>query len=108
MDTVGGVQLLRLWLRLSRIGIRNSVSWFCIGASTNNFTIQMTNMPNEEVPKCGWCTKGRKGNSGWEQQTIGMFGKEKRWMPLCKVCANRRLNNPYNALLGMRKVDHAE
>lgn len=31
-------------------------------------------------------------------------GADGKWMPLCRPCANRRLKNPLNALLGMRKT----
>lgn len=65
---------------------------------------------SEERPKdrksltqwwCGWCIRypRAKGNSGWEQQN-----SKGKWLPLCKRCANRRLINPYNALLAMRRV----
>lgn len=48
---------------------------------------------------CAWCGKHRRRASDWEQAGIG--GEYKR---LCVRCANRRLNNPYNSLLPMRKV----
>ena len=52
---------------------------------------------------CGWCLppsgKRRTANSAWEQQNI-----HGEWMRLCNRCANRRLDNPYNALLNLRKV----
>jgi len=49
--------------------------------------------------KCTWCGKNKKSMSDWEQQTL-----KGEWKTLCKPCANRRLNNPYNALLNMRKI----
>lgn len=48
-------------------------------------------------PKCTWCYKNRRP-SNWEQQTLNGV-----WKHLCVPCANRRLNNPFNALLTMRK-----
>ena len=54
-----------------------------------------------EGRRCEWCGKDRRQFSEWEQKTIGENGK---WMQLCVPCANRRLNNPLNALLGMRKI----
>ena len=58
-----------------------------------------------ESRRCGWCGKERRQFSEWEQKTIGADGK---WMPLCRPCANTRLNNPLNALLGMRKIGESE
>lgn len=53
-------------------------------------------------PKCRWCGKNRKP-SGWEQEVVG--GKDAGiWASLCDPCASRRLSNPWNALLPMRKV----
>ena len=54
--------------------------------------------------RCGWCGKQRRKFSEWEQKTLGLYGREAEWMQLCNYCANRRLNNPLNALLGMRKI----
>lgn len=51
-----------------------------------------------ERPKCIWCGKRRKP-SIWEQETLGGV-----WARLCGPCATKRLNNPWNALLPMRKV----
>lgn len=51
---------------------------------------------------CGWChppTRRRTANSEWEQKNL-----RGEWLRLCNRCANRRLNNPYNALLNMRKI----
>lgn len=53
-------------------------------------------------PKCRWCGKNRKP-SNWEQESL--VGKNAgQWLRLCDPCANRRLNNPWNALLPMRKM----
>lgn len=57
-----------------------------------------------ERKRCGWCGKPRTRWSEWEQETLGLMGTAKQWKRLCNPCANRRLNNPYNALLGMRKI----
>lgn len=59
-----------------------------------------------ELWNCPWCYpigtgRGRKP-SGWEQQTTGG-----EWKTLCTKCARRRLNNPWNALLPMRKITAA-
>ena len=58
-----------------------------------------------ESRRCGWCGKERRQFSEWEQKTTGADGK---WMSLCVPCTNRRLNNPLNALLGMRKIGESE
>jgi hypothetical protein len=51
------------------------------------------------VLHCVWCGKDKRKMSEWEQQhTSGA------WHPLCNPCANRRLRNPYNALLSLRKI----
>lgn len=57
------------------------------------------NSLNRDREKCTWCLK-REANSNWEQNNLS--GK---WKRLCKPCANKRLNNPFNALLKLRKVD---
>ena len=49
--------------------------------------------------KCTWCGKDRRKFSKWEQETLGG-----EWKPLCSDCARKRLNNPWNALLNMRKI----
>lgn len=49
--------------------------------------------------KCEWCLKGEITNPEWEQENT-----RGEWHPLCKRCAARRLKNPYNALLNMRKI----
>lgn len=51
---------------------------------------------------CGYCIRHprAKGNSGWEQKSL-----DGEWLPLCKRCINKRLNNPYNALLDLRKIE---
>jgi len=56
-------------------------------------------MSGERYPKCRWCYKHRKP-SNWEQQDI----HSDEYFRLCGPCATRRLNNPWNALLPMRKV----
>lgn len=56
-----------------------------------------------EAKRCGWCGKPRTRWSNWEQETLGL-SKEPEWKRLCNPCATRRLNNPYNGLLPMRKV----
>jgi hypothetical protein len=38
--------------------------------------------------------------SEWEQKNL-----RGEWKRLCKPCARVRLNNPWNALLGMRKIE---
>ena len=58
-----------------------------------------------ERRRCEWCGKDRRQFSEWGQQTIGVDGK---WMSLCVPCTNRRLNNPLNALLGMRKIGESK
>lgn len=59
--------------------------------------------PNEQAGtfKCIWCLKPNVKPSEWEQQRI----KDDTWHTLCKRCATKRLNNPMNALLPMRKVE---
>lgn len=49
--------------------------------------------------KCFWCLKVRRAMSEWEQGH-----HHAGWQRLCKPCATRRLRNPWNALLRMRKV----
>ena len=49
--------------------------------------------------KCGWCGKQRSRFSDWEQKS------SHGWLRLCNPCATRRLNNPYNALLNMRRIE---
>ena len=55
--------------------------------------------------RCPWCGKYYKTPrlSGWEQQNV----TTKQWREMCNRCATRRLNNPYNALFGMRRIGHA-
>lgn len=59
----------------------------------------MTNNQQKEE-WCGWCIRHPRAiaNSGYEQQNTSG-----EWKGLCKRCASRRLNNPYNALLNIRK-----
>ena len=49
--------------------------------------------------KCRWCGRDNRTMSDWEQQRL--FYDE--YAPLCCACAKRRLDNPYNALLPIRK-----
>ena len=58
--------------------------------------------------RCPWCAKDRTKWSDWEQETLGLFGKPPEWKRMCTYCARRRLNNPYNAMLGMRRVEGRE
>jgi hypothetical protein len=58
------------------------------------------NKIESQVAKCRWCGKEKRRFSEWEQQ--GITGDT--YFRLCVPCANRRLNNPWNALLSMRKV----
>jgi len=51
--------------------------------------------------RCTWCLKNKLKNPEWEQKNL-----KGKWKPLCSKCANRRLNNPYNALLDMRKIEN--
>lgn len=54
----------------------------------------------EGIEYCLWCAKKRKIIKPiWEQERL-----KGGWAPLCTRCANRRLSNPYNALLNMRKI----
>lgn len=48
---------------------------------------------------CRWCGRDNRRPSEWEQETLSGT-----WSRLCAPCARRRLRNPYNALLAMRKV----
>ena len=50
--------------------------------------------------RCSWCGKSKRKLSEWEQNTL-----KGEWKQMCVACANRRLNNPYNALLQMRKMN---
>lgn len=50
---------------------------------------------------CAWCGKtykSEKSKSNWEQDS-----HRSGWQILCNRCANSRLDNPYNAILPMRK-----
>lgn len=51
------------------------------------------------VERCVWCAK-RPARSDWEQMQLST----QTYKRLCKRCATKRLNNPYNALYDMRKV----
>lgn len=48
--------------------------------------------------KCHWCGKKNRTASNWEQMSV-----TRGWLALCIKCANRRLKNPYNALLEIRE-----
>lgn len=48
---------------------------------------------------CRWCGKRNRTASSWEQRSLAGV-----WQRLCVRCANQRLNNPWSALLAMRKV----
>ena len=58
-------------------------------------------MMASEMVRCAWCGKMRRKFSEWEQKNL-----KDEWHTLCSRCANRRLDNPYNALLPMRKIGH--
>jgi len=49
--------------------------------------------------KCRWCGKNRRP-SKWEQKTLG----SDEYALLCQSCARRRLGNPWNALLALRRI----
>jgi len=51
--------------------------------------------------KCRWCLKREIKNPEWEQ-IVSI--SEQRFAPLCKPCAKKRLNNPLNALLSLRRI----
>ncbi len=51
-----------------------------------------------EPTRCNWCGKQRRKFSDWEQERL-----KGGWARLCSGCARKRLNNPYSALLPMRK-----
>ena len=69
---------------------------------------------------CAWCGKYGRNASDWEQLGIRPATEDddpadyvpsalsspqvSQYKRLCVRCANRRLNNPYNALLPMRKI----
>lgn len=48
---------------------------------------------------CRWCGKRGRKPSEWEQQSL-----KGPWLRLCTRCAARRLDNPWNAFLVLRKV----
>jgi hypothetical protein len=55
-----------------------------------------------KLERCHWCGKKNRTPSAWEQKNLSG-----EWHRLCVRCANVRLDNPWNALLGMREaVDH--
>ena len=55
---------------------------------------------SERLAFCTWCGRHNVNASGWEQK--GSSGEYQR---LCIRCAGRRLRNPWNALLAMRKIE---
>jgi hypothetical protein len=60
-------------------------------------------MTTEEAKRidCGWCLRKNAKQSDWEQMSV-----TKGWLRLCNRCARVRLQNPYNALIEMRKVTY--
>ena len=52
-----------------------------------------------KLDRCFWCGRHDCQASDWEQDHY-----REGWQRLCKRCATKRLNNPWNALLAMRKV----
>ena len=55
--------------------------------------------------KCTWCLKRELPDiPKWEQLNL----RTDEYEPMCSVCANRRLRNPLNALLSMRKIEVPE
>jgi hypothetical protein len=59
-----------------------------------------TNDSVDQLVRCRWCGKGKKNFSEWEQQHV----TTQEYSRLCVPCANKRLKNPWNALLEMRKI----
>lgn len=51
--------------------------------------------------RCPWCGKDRTKWSDWEQKVLGTEEYDR----MCSYCARRRLNNPWNALLPMRRIE---
>ncbi len=60
----------------------------------------MSDRTQQPLVRCRWCGKPRRKFSAWEQQHL----KTDEYSPLCSRCATKRLNNPLNALLPMRKI----
>jgi hypothetical protein len=56
-------------------------------------------MKAERLERCYWCGRHDVPASEWEQEH-----RSGGWQRLCNRCARRRLNNPWNALLSMRKI----
>jgi hypothetical protein len=52
---------------------------------------------------CAWCGRKSRVASEWEQ-----LGRKDCYFRLCRTCANRRLRNPLNALLQMRRIEPKE
>lgn len=61
-------------------------------------------MSKPDLLRCTWCGKDRRAFSEYEQREVTTG----EWKRLCRRCANRRLNNPYNALLQMRRITQTE
>ncbi|MCP3702306.1 MAG: hypothetical protein GY954_05155 [Alteromonas sp.] len=61
---------------------------------------QQNSEPVDALVMCRWCGKKKKRLSEWEQQRV----TDDTYLQLCIPCANKRLNNPMNALLPMRKI----
>jgi len=51
------------------------------------------------LERCFWCNGRGRQASDWEQEHHA-----RGWQRLCKRCARVRLNNPWSALLTMRKA----
>lgn len=49
---------------------------------------------------CHWCGRARRKMSEWEQLDV----TKKTYHRLCNPCATRRLRNPLNAMLPIRRV----
>lgn len=49
---------------------------------------------------CRWCGKSNRRPSGWEQKILS----RDEYAPLCQACARKRLHNPWNVLLALRKT----
>lgn len=59
-------------------------------------------MPQKKrrLSRCDWCYRHDIPASEWEQKPL----TDETYKPMCQKCANRRLRNPYNALLPMRRI----
>ncbi len=70
-----------------------------IAAELQQFRLQREKRKHVEKWHCSWCGKDRVKAPEWEQNHF-----RNGWEPLCSYCANKRLRNPFNALLDMRKI----